>query len=180
MGNACALWRSTIRTIAKRLWTRCPRTRASTAWPSVPSRQAAGRRQMSSARLLAQRLVPYATGSVVDWNTRLSPQDEQDFRSWVAQNNVPFDPSAGVTDYDMRGFWLGLKNGNPHARTGIDPNDHRMHFSDYWKTPLHQTFSNESKWATPGAPHWAQNDQLLFPNGTVVFDDRYPSSKVRW
>jgi hypothetical protein len=47
-----------------------------------------------------------------------------------------------------------------------------MHFPDFWKTPLHQTFSNESQWAPPTAPQWTPNDQLAQPNGRVLFDER--------
>lgn len=95
---------------------------------------------------------------------------EPAFRQWLKQNQVPFDPNARVSDYDMRGFYAGLQNGNPHATQGVDPNDKRMHYSDYWKTPLHQTFSNESQWAGPNAPRWI-GDQLVAPGGRIQYDD---------
>ncbi len=47
-----------------------------------------------------------------------------------------------------------------------------MHFTDYWKTPMHETFSNESKFATPDAPKWNNKDQLIDKSGKVIFDDR--------
>lgn len=107
------------------------------------------------------------------YNTRLSPMDEFAYRQWVQQNNVPTNPNSMMPqDYDMRGFYQGLQQGNPKARSAIDPNDSRLHYPDFWKTPLHQTFSNESQWAPPTAPQWTPNDQLAAPNGRVLFDDR--------
>lgn len=108
-----------------------------------------------------------------NYNTPLSPLDEFAYRQWVQQNNVPTNPNSTTPqDYDMRGFYLGLQQGNPKARSAIDPNDSQMHYPDFWKTPIHQTFSNESQWAGPNAPQWTQNDQLAAPNGKVLFDDR--------
>ena len=106
-----------------------------------------------------------------DFATKLTPEDEKSFRQWVEKNHVPFDPNArGPQDYDMRGFWKGLTSGDPHATTGVDPNDGRLHFTDYWKTPYHASFSAESKFATSGAPDW-RGDQLVGKDGTVIFDD---------
>lgn len=101
--------------------------------------------------------------------------DEFSFRQWVANNSVPFNPDAsGPTDYDMRGFWQAMRQGNPVAATAINPNDHQLHFPDYWKTPLHQSFSNESQWAGPTTPQWVNDSQLAAPNGRVVFDEKAP------
>jgi hypothetical protein len=80
-------------------------------------------------------------------------------------------PTKG-DDYDMRGYYRALLAGDPRAQSNIDPNDQRMHYPDYWKTPTHETFSNESQWATPNAPAWNELDQLISPAGRVVFDDR--------
>jgi hypothetical protein len=107
------------------------------------------------------------------YNTPLSPLDEFAYRQWVQANHVPTDPnSTSPQDYDMRGFYQGLQQGNPKARSAIDPNDNRLHFPDFWKTPLHHTFSNESQWAPASAPQWTPTDQLASQNGRVVFDDR--------
>lgn len=109
--------------------------------------------------------------------TTLSSSDEAKFKTWVAQNDVPFDPSPKA-DYDMRGFWQGIQSGDSNAKSAVDPNDGKLHYSDYWKTPYHQTFSSESKWAMAGAPHWNDKDQLVMPDGTVVFDDKNPGSST--
>lgn len=109
------------------------------------------------------------------YNTPLPPEQEAAFRSWLAAHNVPFDPNAPVTDYDMRGFWAALQKGDPVAKSAIDPNDKRMHYPDYWKTPYHQSFSAESQWADPTkAPHWNDKDQLVTPDGKIIYDDRAP------
>lgn len=106
------------------------------------------------------------------YNTPLDPLQEMAFRQWVAQNKVPFDPNAASSDYDMRGFYQGLQQQNPIAATAINQNDNALHFPDFWKTPQHQTFSNESQWAGPNAPAWNAQDQLIAPNGRIVFDEK--------
>ncbi len=109
--------------------------------------------------------------SFLNNETQLQPSQEQAFEQWVQQNNVPFDLNNPMPqDYDMRGFYRGLMAGDPRATTGIDPNDQRMHFTDYWKTPYHESFSRESKFAGPNAPTW-QGDQLIAPDGRIMFDD---------
>jgi hypothetical protein len=122
------------------------------------------------SELFAQN--PYAQGApaprVTSYNTRLDPASEIAFRGWLAQNKVPFDPEAGATDYDMRGFYSGLMSGDPRARSAVDPHDKRMHYPDFWKTPGHTSFSAESQWAGPVAPQWNQQDQLVAPNGRIV------------
>ena len=110
------------------------------------------------------------------YQTKLSPKEESEFKGWVKANKVPFDPSSKA-DYDMRGFWKGLKNGDSRAQTGINPNDKKLHFSDYYKTPYHESFSAESQWATPDAPVWNEKDQLVLPDGSVVFDERAKNKK---
>ncbi|WP_439392544.1 hypothetical protein ACRQ5Q_24275 [Bradyrhizobium sp. PMVTL-01] len=107
------------------------------------------------------------------FNTTLDPGTEQFFRQWVAKNNVPFSPDATAPqDYDMRGFYQALMQQNPKAQSAVDPNDGRLHFPDFWKTPVHETFSNESQWAPGNAPAWTADDKLVAPSGRVVFDDR--------
>lgn len=107
------------------------------------------------------------------YNTQLNPLEEMAYRQWVQQNNVPTDPQAtSPQDYDMRGFYQGLQQQNPRAQSAINPNDSQMHFPDYWKTPLHQSFSNESQWAPASAPSWNAQDQLVSQGGRVVYDER--------
>lgn len=128
---------------------------ALTALPAAPNPMLAGRQPAAS------------------FNTPLNPLDEMAYRQWVQQNNVPTNPDAtGPQDYDMRGFYQGLQQQNPKAQSAIDPNDTRLHFPDFWKTPTHETFSNESQWAPATAPAWQPDDKLVAPNGRVVFDDR--------
>lgn len=130
----------------------------------------------SASRFLRDRNQPFTAPGVSELNmtTQLAPADEAAFRQWVATNNAPFDPNRTVgQDYDMRGFWQGLQRGDPRARTGVDPNDQRLHFTDTWKTPYHESFSAESKFANPAtAPSWNARDQLIAPGGQLIFDDR--------
>lgn len=116
------------------------------------------------------RAGPYAT--------ELTPEEEQRFGEWLAQNNVPFNPRDAVQDYDMRGFWKGLQSGDPRALTAVNPNDRQLHFPDTWKTPFHETFSADSQYATPYAPRW-KADRFQVTNrgihkGEIIFDDQAP------
>jgi hypothetical protein len=114
---------------------------------------------------------PFKAGA--SYNTPLAPLDEMAFRQWVLGNSVPFNVNAPVSDYDMRGYWRGVQQGNPMSRpTEINPNDNQPHYTDYYKTPLHQTFSAESQWAGPNAPTWINDHQLASPNGRIQFDEQ--------
>jgi hypothetical protein len=127
------------------------------------------------AQQFYERNRAYLKSGEQNYNTPLSPDEDARFRKWAADNNVPFDMNAKTTDYDMRGFWKALQAGDPVANGAIDPNDGRMHYPDYWKTPYHESFSNESQWADPTkAPKWNDRDQLVTPDGKVLFDDRAP------
>jgi hypothetical protein len=126
----------------------------------------------SSYQSNQQRNAPYVRPGADGFNTPLSQLGEMAFRQWVTQNRVPFNADAPVTDYDMRGFYQGLQQQNPRATSAVNPNDGRMHYPDRWKTPLHQTFSADSQWATPVAPRWNEQDQLVSPGGRILFDER--------
>lgn len=107
-----------------------------------------------------------------DYNTALPLLDEFQFRNWLQQNGVPFNPDAKMTDYDMRGFYQAAQQQQPGISTAVNPNDHLLHYPDRFKTPLHQSFSNESQWAGPNAPRWINDSQLATPGGRIVFDER--------
>jgi len=117
------------------------------------------------------------------YNTQLPLLQEMMFRNWLQQPNPmgkdtksEFDPNNPKPDYDMRGFYAANAAGDPRAFEKVDPNDGYVHRSDYWKTPYHETFSNESQWATPSAPGWTDDDKLVTPGGHVIFDDRTQQS----
>jgi hypothetical protein len=138
------------------------------------TRAAGQRADMQAAQDISAavpRLPDYAKPG--EYNTKLDPQTEQEFQQWVQQNKIPFDPNAPVSDYDMRGYFKALKAGDPKAKQEENQNDQKMHFPDYWKTPYHKSFSAESQWADPiKAPRWNSQDQLVTPDGKVVFDER--------
>lgn len=116
---------------------------------------------------------PYAQTDLATYHTALSPAQEGEFQQWATQNKVPVDDSQ-TSDYDMRGFFMGLKNKDSHAQTGMNQNDGRLHFSDYYKTPYHESFSNESRYALANAPKWNEQDQLVDSEGNITFDERNP------
>jgi hypothetical protein len=99
------------------------------------------------------------------YQTQLGTLDEADFQQWVRDNRIPFDSSPSA-DYDMRGYWQGLVNGDPRATR--DPET--RHFPDTWKTPFHKSFSDESIYAGDQAPHW-YGYQLIDHFGRVVADE---------
>jgi hypothetical protein len=108
-----------------------------------------------------------------DYNTKLPLADEFQFRNWLAQNNVPFNPDAARSDYDMRGFYQAAQQGQPNVTTQINPVDNLLHYPDRFKTPLHESFSAQSQWAAPGAPNWINNEtQLATPGGRIVFTEQ--------
>jgi hypothetical protein len=114
---------------------------------------------------------PFAPGST---NTGLDLLTEAMFRKWTADNRVPFNADAPASDYDMRGFYRALQQGNPMAQSSVNPNDNQMHYPDYWKNPGHQTFSSESQFAGPDAPSWINDSQLAAPSGRILYDEANP------
>ena len=111
------------------------------------------------------------------WQTKLSPELEAEYQRWAPANNIPVYDSNQVVDYDMRGFYKGLFEGDPRASRGFG-NDNQMHFSDYWKTPYHPSFSNESKFANEQAPRWEKDSfipgafNLVDQQGTLRVEDK--------
>jgi hypothetical protein len=106
------------------------------------------------------------------YRTLLSLLEELEFGGWLKANRIPYE-DIPTADYDMRGFWKALKSGDPRARQAYDPMDRTMHFPDTWKTPYHETFSNESLYALPTAPHW-EGTKLVNPLGIVLTDESKP------
>ena len=102
------------------------------------------------------------------YQTQLSPADELDFRQWVVKNKIPFDltwPSdQSKQDYDMRGYYQAMNAGDPSAQQSSNG-----HFPDTWKTPYHESFSNQSKYATDDAPRW-KGTILIGAQGQRLFD----------
>jgi hypothetical protein len=74
--------------------------------------------------------------------TKLDAGDEKSFRQW-ADKFTGGNTDNELKDYDLRGAWLKIKSGE------IKP-DARMHLTDEFKKPSHITFSDESKYVTPG------------------------------
>lgn len=106
-----------------------------------------------------------------DWQsrlTRLPPVQERQFQAWAQQTGAqPDNP-----EYDMRGYWL--HHNEDGMATQINPNDHRVHYPDRFKTPLARSFSNESIYANPRSnpPRWNDRDQLVDHRGRVLYDER--------
>jgi len=70
--------------------------------------------------------------------TVLSPEEERQFKSWAARNQIT-DVDHPQSFYDYRGFWKETKGQS--VRFGTD------HFPDTYKQHGHPTFSVESKYS---------------------------------
>ena len=120
-------------------------------------------------RLLARNMA-YADPNWQQQMTQLPPEQEAAFLQWVQANQVPFNPADKFPDYDMRGYYLSLQQGGA-PQAGINEATQSLHFPDIYKTPYHESFSSESKWAKEGAPSW-QDNRLIAPSGEVIFEDK--------
>ncbi|ORA25160.1 phage tail protein [Mycobacterium aquaticum] len=115
----------------------------------------------------------FAKPSATNYQTQLSPDQEQVFRDWVAKNGVPFNPNETITDYDMRGYWQAMTAGQVEAWTK------GSHFPDLFKTPYDTTFSAESQYATTDNPFKWQGDNLVDTrNGQLVFGQPAPAARA--
>lgn len=75
-----------------------------------------------------------------DYDTKLSPDDEQRFLAWKQQ----YAPRDSGQDYDLRGAY----------QEGLQPDPETGHWPDTYKKPNHETFSDESKYANYRAGKW--------------------------
>jgi hypothetical protein len=85
------------------------------------------------------------------YETKLAPGEEPAFQAWKKKNAHPMDQGQ---DYDLRGAY----------KAGLQPGSDG-HWSDRFKKPNHETFSNESQYAdAPGAKpgHW-EGDRFVAP-----------------
>jgi hypothetical protein len=120
---------------------------------------------------LLKRNMAYAQADWQKQMTKLPPAQEKAFMDWVKANKVPFNAADKYPDYDMRGYYLSTLTDPKGAKAGINPVTQSLHYPDTYKTPYHESFSSESKWARPGAPSWKDN-KLVTPSGKVVFEDK--------
>lgn len=87
--------------------------------------------------------------SLGQFDTKLSPTQEQAFQQWKSVNT----PNDSGRDYDLRGAFL---DNLTRADNG--------HFSDKFKKPNHPTFSDQSIYAnTPGAKPGTWNGDTYIP-----------------
>ena len=80
------------------------------------------------------------------YETKLTKEEEKDFEKWFkqAKTNGTIHKEDNGNDYDFRGFWKDVVNNSEN-----DVNySQETHFPDTYKKPNHETFSNESKYAT--------------------------------
>lgn len=92
--------------------------------------------------------------------TALSPQEEQQFRTWIAANKIA-DLDQPDTHYDYRGFWKATK-GAPH------PPGSEQHFPDTFKQHGHPTFSVESQYSKGPNDGGRWNGDTYVPQATAA------------
>ena len=93
-----------------------------------------------------------------NWDTPLSPSDEAAFQAWKAR----WASGDSGEDYDYRGAF--------RANEGPGSNGH---WTDRFKKPNHETFSEESQYSNdaPGlAGYWGENDRYV-PTPARIADD---------
>lgn len=108
-----------------------------------------------------------------DWKpTELPPDKEAQFQKWAKQNPkaVEGELNNPKADYDVRAHWLAGQRGEPEGKLELNKWDGKLHGNDKFKTPYNGTFSNESMFATPDAPHW-EGDRLIDKHGRLVADE---------
>jgi hypothetical protein len=116
------------------------------------------------AQLLAQAIK--AGQPTPAYDTQLTPEKEAVYQAWLQQNGMTADngwamtPQGAGTDYNMRGFFD--KYGAVDHKTG-------QHFTDEFKLPNHESFSDQSNYAVgPAGAHagsWDDADQYVRPKG---------------
>ena len=98
--------------------------------------------------------------------TRLTPQQEALYKTWLAKEEAQRGHPIESDDYDMRGFWAehgGAVTTKPEFV--MKGTNGEAHFNDAHKLPNHPTFSEEAlraKQRSGGGPaggHWAQNEK---------------------
>jgi hypothetical protein len=103
------------------------------------------------------------------------PKVMDDFVKWVQLQKVRYNLWAPerTQDYDMPGYYQALVGKDPKAiRAGTG------HYPDYWKTPYHESFSADSKYADPNLdpPKWStQNGQDVLKDSTGKIYYQEPS-----
>lgn len=119
-------------------------------------------------------VAPPANGGKGPYQTKLTASQEKRFRAWVAKNHVPFDVNSKDVDYDMRGYWLAMTQGQEPAWAGG-----KTHFPDTFKTPFDTTFSNQSKYSLPSNPDmWKGNNLVNNKTGQLIFGSSSSASPV--
>jgi hypothetical protein len=149
-----------------------PRNRLLSSVSALPANGSNWGSLLSSFMVPAPQLPQRPAPPGLPYRTALSPQEEQAFQAWYQQNQKALPPWQDTpdSDYDMRGFYKAALAGDPRAKTVISPYDNKIHTSDAWKTPFHQTFSRESVYAGPDAPYWVGN-KLYNRAGQLLKDE---------
>lgn len=99
-----------------------------------------------------------------DYTTKLTTPEQQQFNKWVADMKLKgvINPNDNFNDYDMQGYWKNEVLNNTNLANGSAGE----HFTDKYKKPNHETFSNESMYATGNNAKYAgfwNGDKYIAP-----------------
>lgn len=123
--------------------------------------------QPFSVNNLSPRLSPQefkASVNPEDYRTQLTADEQKNFDVWAKDMKSKgfINANDNFQDYDMQGYWKNEVLNNTDLANGNAQN----HFTDKYKMPNHETFSNESMYATGDnakyAGHW-ENDKFVAP-----------------
>ena len=101
--------------------------------------------------------------------TPLPPGLYPEFDAWMKsapnQGDRTYGMASSRPEYDWSGYFLAMRAGRPEA----PPPDERGHTTDYFKTPYHPTFSQDSRYAGPNDPFWRGRELVDPRDGRVKF-----------
>lgn len=100
----------------------------------------------------------------------LTNKEQVNYLAWLLRNGVTETP-----DYDMKGFYKQAQLGDPRVSSEVNPNDGKVHFTDMFKLPNHETFSTDSKFANALAGQWNGGE---LPNGGESWANYGPSGLI--
>lgn len=151
----------------------------------APDKVFAIQEQYKRANRIADDGTKYKDGGKINrnrqtWDTILNDEQEVTFNDWYKNISSKLKLNSNPNDYnhhyDYRGYWLENKDNN------IDYLAKDFHFPDKYKKPTHETFSNESIYATKEyginpktVGHW--KDNVFIPGSfNILMNHNYKNS----
>lgn len=128
--------------------------------------------QPFSVNNLTPRLTPQdfkASINPENYRTQLTSNEQKNFDAWAKDMKTKglINANDNFQDYDMQGYWKNEVLNNTNLANG----NAQAHFTDKYKMPNHETFSNESMYATGDnakyAGYW-DNGKFIAPRNENI------------